>query len=210
MKPPKTNQPQPFTPRADCAYVAFNKPYEVLTQFTQPENSDKTTLSAFNLPEKVYPVGRLDYDSEGMLILSDDPRLNHLLLSPENAHERTYWAQVENVPDREALIRLASGVTIEGKRTQPARVKLLEAEPDLPARQKPIRYRANIPTCWIELTLTEGRNRQVRKMTAAVGHPTLRLWRVQIGRLSLFDLQIAPGQWRALDGRQVQMLFKKH
>jgi 23S rRNA pseudouridine2457 synthase len=170
----------------------------VLTQFTQPPGSDKKTLADFGFPKSVYPLGRLDYDSEGLLLLSDDANLNQALLDPINAHQRVYLAQIENVPTTSALAALAAGVKLSGRQTAPARVKLLDSEPQLPPRPVPIRFRKEIPTAWIELTLTEGRNRQVRKMTAAVGYPTLRLIRVAIGSLKLLDLGLSPGDWRKL------------
>ncbi len=187
-----------FRASADKKYIAFNKPYEVLCQFTIPEGSSKKTLSAFGFPKGVYTVGRLDFDSEGLIILTDDNRLNGELLSPDRRHERTYCACVDNIPSTEQLQKLSSGVIIEGKKTLPARVKLLTEAPRLPPRSVPIRERKHIPTSWIELTLTEGRNRQVRKMTAAIGCPTLRLVRVAIGNLSLFNLRLLPGEWREL------------
>lgn len=199
-----------FAARGDRTYIVFNKPYAVLTQFTQPEESDKRTLAEFGFPQGVYPVGRLDYDSEGMLLLTDDNRLNQLLLDPAHAHERRYWVQVENIPAKAALNHLERGVMIEGKRTAPARARLLDPLPqELPEREKPIRYRANIPTAWIELTLTEGRNRQVRKMTAAVGNPTLRLFRVQIGQLNVLSMGLAPGEWREVSQLDLDMMFRQ-
>lgn len=201
---------QGFTPRGDRTYIVFNKPYAVLAQFTRPEGSDKRTLAEFGLPLDVYPVGRLDYDSEGMLILTDDSRLNQLLLDPAHAHERKYWVQVENIPTRAALNHLERGVVIEGKHTAPARARLLDSLPQaLPEREKPIRYRAAIPTAWIELTLTEGRNRQVRKMTAAVGNPTLRLFRVQIGQLHLFSMGLDPGEWKEITREDLSLILQR-
>lgn len=194
-----------FAPRSDGTYIAFYKPYAVLSQFTKPEDSEKETLANFRLPPSVYPLGRLDFDSEGLLLLSDDSKLNHALLDPKHAHERVYLAQVENIPPPAALEQLAKGVVIEGRMTAPAKVKLLQEEPELPPRTVPIRVRKNIPTAWIELTLTEGRNRQVRKMTAAVGHPTLRLVRVAIGSLKLGDLDLSPGSWRKLSPDEVNL-----
>jgi 23S rRNA pseudouridine2457 synthase len=182
-----------------CQYIAFNKPYAVLCQFTCPEGSTKKTLAEFGFPKNVYSVGRLDYDSEGLLILTDDSQVNKKLFSPQNGHERTYLVCVENIPSLKQLQMLQSGVIIEGKKTLPARVKLLTEEPNLPPRPIPIRVRKNIPTAWIELSLTEGRNRQVRKMTAAVGCPTLRLVRIAIGSLNLFNLGLKPGQWKELN-----------
>lgn len=187
-----------FKPRTDCRYLAFFKPYGVLSQFTVPPDSAKETLAAFGFPPNVYPIGRLDWDSEGLLLLSDDGALNHYLLNPAHQHPRTYWAQVENVPSQAELQKLCHGVIIEGKKTLPAQARLID-EPTLPPRPVPIRFRKNIPTAWIELVLHEGRNRQVRKMTAAVGHPTLRLLRKAIGELQLLDLNLLPGQWVDLE-----------
>ena len=174
--------------------LALNKPYGVLSQFT-PDHPGQRTLSEFQLPPGVYPLGRLDRDSEGLLLLSDEPGLNTKLLDPKNAHPRTYWAQVEGEVTEEALQKLRAGVVIEGKMTRPAEAKRIH--PDLPPREPPIRQRQNIPTSWLELTLHEGRNRQVRKMTAAVGFPTLRLLRVAIGQFHL-PSDLTPGHWRKL------------
>lgn len=165
-------------------------------------------MAEFAFPRDVYAVGRLDWDSEGLLLLSDDGALNNLLLNPQQKHERTYLVQVENRPDESALRKLEQGVVIEGKRTLPARARVLTSEPQLPPRPVPIRYRANIPTAWIELTIFEGRNRQVRKMTAAVGHPTLRLVRKAIGRLDIFDLALEPGNWRRLERNEIMKVFE--
>ncbi|RYD53460.1 MAG: pseudouridine synthase [Sphingobacteriales bacterium] len=178
-------------------YLLFHKPFEVLSQFS--EDGNKRTLAAFfpDLQKDVYPVGRLDYDSEGLLLLTNDKRLTHRLLDPSQVHPRTYWVQVEGVPSEAALkqLRAGVGISINGKKHQtlPAGATLLP-EPIVPERNPPIRYRAAIPTSWIELTLTEGKNRQVRRMTAAVGFPTLRLIRVAIGNLQVGTLQ--PGDWR--------------
>lgn len=196
-----------FKPDSRRTYLVFFKPYEILSQFTQEPGSQKRTLAEFGFPKEVYPVGRLDYDSEGLLLLSDDGRLNSALLSPENGHWRTYLAQVENIPEPAALRLLASGITIEGRKTRPAEAELLDYEPELPEREKPIRYRKNIPTSWLTLKLQEGRNRQVRKMTAAVGHPTLRLLRIKIGELDLFTCGIKPGQWRQLSIQELLKAF---
>jgi 23S rRNA pseudouridine2457 synthase len=174
--------------------LALNKPFGVLSQFT-PDHPGQRTLSEFGLPPNVYPLGRLDRDSEGLLLLSDEPGLNTKLLDPKNAHARTYWAQVEGRITDDALQKLREGVVIEGKTTLPAEAKHIH--PDLLPRDPPIRFRQNIPTSWIELTLHEGRNRQVRKMTASVGFPTLRLLRVRIGQFNL-PPDLAPGHWRAL------------
>lgn len=174
--------------------LALNKPYGVLSQFT-PDHPGQRTLSEFGLPKNIYPLGRLDRDSEGLLLLSDEPGLNTKLLDPKNAHPRTYWAQVEGEITEDALHKLREGVVIEGKITLPGETKRIH--PDIPPRDPPIRFRQSIPTSWIELTLREGRNRQVRKMTAAVGHPTLRLLRVAIGKF-LLPPDLAIGQWREL------------
>jgi 23S rRNA pseudouridine2457 synthase len=177
--------------------VLFHKPYGVVSQFT-PLGAHKT-LAEFGFPKGVYPCGRLDHDSEGLLILTDDAALAGRLTEPRRGAARTYWAQVERVPAPEALARLSRGVTLKDGRTRPCRASLLEAEPRLPEREPPIRFRKTVPTAWLELTLTEGRNRQVRRMTAAVGHPTLRLVRVSHGPFSLEGL--APGQWRPVEAQ---------
>jgi pseudouridine synthase len=176
--------------------LALWKPYGYLSQFGS-EGGHPGLAELVRVPG-VYAAGRLDHDSEGLLVLTDDGGLAHALTDPRHAHPRTYWAQVENVPDADALRALASGVLVQGARTRPAAVRLLESEPAVPPRPVPIRMRKHIPTAWIELTLTEGRNRQVRRMTAAVGHPTLRLVRVAIGALRLLDLGLAPGECREL------------
>lgn len=152
----------------------------------------------------VYPAGRLDHDSEGLMLLTSDGALQHRLTDPKHAHPRTYWVQVEGVPDSADLQALRDGVMVQGRRTRPAEVRLLAREPDLPSRNPPIRFRKSVPTSWIEMTLTEGRNRQVRRMTAAVGHPTLRLVRVAIANLRLGDL--APGDWRDLTVNELESL----
>jgi 23S rRNA pseudouridine2457 synthase len=175
--------------------IAFHKPYGVVSQFT-PDGSPNRTLAEFGFPKNVYAIGRLDADSEGLLLLSDEAALNERLLHPRNAHHRTYWAQVERIPTEEALKQLERGVMIQGHKTLPCRAWMLDPEPQIPPRDPPIRYRKNVPDCWIALELIEGKNRQVRKMTAAVGHPTLRLMRVQIGEFILRDLPA--GQWREL------------
>jgi 23S rRNA pseudouridine2457 synthase len=184
-------------------YFLFNKPYGVLCQFTDREG--RKTLADFGpFPRDVYPVGRLDIDSEGLVLLTNDGPLKHRLLDPKFGHQRTYLAQIERVPTSEALEKLQGGVEIEGKRTIPAGVRLLKEEPRLFHRPVPIRYRRNIPTAWLEITLREGRNRQVRKMTAAVGHPTLRLVRVGMGKLSLANLR--PGEKRELEEAEIAQL----
>ena len=169
-----------------ASYFITYKPFGVLTQFSG-EGPTLATLGEF--PKEVYPVGRLDKDSEGLLLLTDDKSLNHQLLNPRFAHQRTYYVQVEGIPTPEALAQLQAGVTIQvdGKayRTKPAVAKLLEDAPILPDRDPPIRYRASIPDRWLALTLIEGKNRQVRKMTAAVGFPTLRLVRFSMEKITL-------------------------
>jgi len=185
-------------------YILFHKPYGVLSQFT--DKSGRKTLSDFGpFPRDIYPVGRLDADSEGLLLLTNDSRTKHRMLEPGFAHWRTYLVQVDGIPTEEELATLRTGVVIEGVRTKRARAELLRQEPDMPTRQVPIRFRKNIPTSWLEISLTEGRNRQVRKMTAAVGHPTLRLVRTRIGVLALDDLE--PGQHRKLSDSEIRSLL---
>lgn len=186
-------------------YLLFHKPYDVLTQFSPEPGSTAKTLKDFIQVPGVYPAGRLDRDSEGLLLLTNDGWLQHQLTEPSLAHSKTYWAQVEGIPSQEALEKLASGVTLRDFRTRPAQVRLLAVVPPLPPRVPPIRYRAEIPDSWIELIITEGKNRQVRRMTAAVGYPTLRLVRVAMGPLPLGDL--APGQYRELDKAEVRRLL---
>jgi 23S rRNA pseudouridine2457 synthase len=184
------------------------KPYGVLTKFTDAEG--RPTLADYVDVPGVYAAGRLDLDSEGLLLLTDDGRLNKLLTDPRHHHPRTYWAQVERIPNEAALEQLRRGVMLKDGRSRPARAHLLKGEPHvngepLPPRPVPIRERKNIPTAWLELTLTEGRNRQVRRMTAAVGHPTLRLVRCAIGELTLDGL--TPGAWEWLTPAQMQALL---
>ncbi|AGY59042.1 ribosomal large subunit pseudouridine synthase E [Gloeobacter kilaueensis JS1] len=185
-------------------YICFYKPYGVLTQFS--DSQGRPTLKHFIDVPDVYPVGRLDRDSEGLLLLSDDGAFAHRLTDPRYGHPRTYWAQVEGVPEAAALERLRIGVELDRVRTRPAQVDGI-APPSLPERSVAIRYRAHIPTSWLSLTLTEGRNRQVRRMTAAVGHPTLRLVRVAVGQLFLGDL--VPGQWRDLTAQELRLSMLK-
>ena len=206
--------------------IAFHKPYGVLSQFTT-DGSPNRPLAEFGFPKNIYPIGRLDADSEGLLLLSDEPAWNGHLLEPRHAHEREYWVQVERIPTTETLMKLASGVLIQGRKTLPCRAWKLEpqpqalpapvtrfrqnaaalsaqdssflpkaAMPEIPPRNPPIRFRKSVPDCWIGLELIEGKNRQVRRMTAAIGHPTLRLLRVRIGGLGLGSLPL--GKWKIL------------
>lgn len=184
--------------------IAFNKPYGVLCQFTA-EVQGQRTLGAFGFPKEVYPLGRLDADTEGLLLLSDEAALNQRLLRPEQGHWRQYWAQVERVPNPHSLAELAAGVRIGERRTLPCRVWLLNPQPELPPREPPIRMRKTVATCWIALELREGKNRQVRRMTAAIGHPTLRLIRTRIGQLGLGGL--APGQWKQLSPTERRLVW---
>jgi len=170
-------------------YILFYKPYGVLSQFTG--QAGQMTLGNFGpFPRNVYPLGRLDADSEGLLLLTNDDELKRRMLDPELGHSRTYLVQVEREPSPESLARLRDGVVIEGRRTRPAHVEVLSSEPHLPPRSKPIRFRKTVPTAWLQVTLTEGRNRQVRKMTASVGHPALRILRTAIGPFSLQGLRV--------------------
>lgn len=185
--------------------IAFHKPYGVISQFT-PEGKCTGTLADFHFPPKVYPIGRLDMDSEGLLLLSDEPSLNMQLLHPKNAHSRLYWAQVEGVPSEESLEKLRTGLSISTGKTLPCQAFVVNPQPDYPPRNPPIRVRKTIPDTWIGLILTEGKNRQVRRMTAAVGHPTLRLVRMAIGQFSLKNL--APREWKTLSAEERQAVFE--
>lgn len=172
--------------------LLLNKPFRVLTRFRRTD--ERSTLADFVPVPDVHPAGRLDYDSEGLLLLTDDGRLQSLITEPRHALEKVYWAQVEGLPDAAALARLRAGVDLPDGRTLPAGAATIPEPPGLWPRDPPIRFRAAIPTSWVELRLREGRNRQVRRMTAAVGHPTLRLVRAAIGPWTLAGL--APGDWR--------------
>jgi 23S rRNA pseudouridine2457 synthase len=222
--------------------IAFHKPYGVLSQFTS-DGSPNRPLAEFGFPKNVYAIGRLDADSEGLLLLSDEAKWNDRLLHPRHAHEREYWAQVEKIPTREALDKLQRGLVIQGHKTLPCRAWLLEPQPvvvaatppspqggivastmlgardegvaftllrrgvaatTIPPRTPPIRFRKSVPDCWIGLELVEGKNRQVRRMTAAIGHPTLRLMRVRIGNFWLGDLPA--GQWRTLSAAEARLV----
>ena len=222
-------------------FIAFHKPFGVLSQFTgdpprqsaaQVGGSSNRTLAEFRFPKNVYPIGRLDADSEGLLLLSDKPEWNERLLHPRHAHEREYWAQVEKIPTPANLKKLEKGVLIQGRKTLPSRAWILEPQPEIiqipspglaatlspsdrerdrvrgqpkiPPRNPPIRFRKSVPDCWIGLELIEGKNRQVRRMTAAIGHPTLRLIRVRIGNFWLADLP--PAQWRILSADECRLV----
>ena len=185
-------------------YFALNKPYGVLSQFT--DAGDRKTLSdIYNFPKEVYPVGRLDMDSEGLLLLTNDKSLTDHLLNPKHKHEKEYYAQVEGIPDGTALQKLRSGVVLEGRKTLPAKVKLID-DPNFAERIPPIRERKTIPTSWLSIAIVEGRNRQVRKMTAAVGFPTLRLVRVRIKNIQLGNL--GNGMVRELMLNEIESLKK--
>ena len=177
--------------------VALHKPYGFLSQFTAEPGSRWRTLAELGLPKKVYALGRLDADSEGLLLLSDERGLNNRLLDPQHAHRREYWAQVEGVPTTEAIARLErGGIDLKDFRTLPCRARLLQPAPAVSPRDPPVRVRKTVPDAWLSLELIEGKNRQVRRMTAAVGCPTLRLIRVRIGDFPLGEL--AQGTWREL------------
>jgi len=210
--------------------IAFHKPFGVLSQFTS-DGSPNRPLAEFGFPKNIYAIGRLDADSEGLLLLSDEARWNDRLLNPRHAHEREYWAQVERIPTRDALDKMQAGLVIQGHKTLPCRAWLLEPQPVaatpsspashivgatmapsgteaspllLPPRVPPIRFRKSVSDCWIGLELVEGKNRQVRRMTAAIGHPTLRLLRVRIGNFWLGNLP--PGQWRELSPTDLKLV----
>ncbi len=186
--------------------IAFNKPFGVLSQFTS-DGSPNRTLAEFNFPKNVYSLGRLDADSEGLLLLSDEADLNAKLLHPDHAHERIYWAQVERIPSAESLMQLEKGVKLQAHKTLPCRAWMLDPQPEIPPRDPPIRFRKSVPDCWICLELVEGKNRQVRRMTAAIGHPTLRLLRVQIGAFRLGEIK--PGEWKPLSSEERKLVFNR-
>jgi 23S rRNA pseudouridine2457 synthase len=203
--------------------IAFNKPFGVLSQFTG-DGSPNRPLAEFGFPKNVYAIGRLDADSEGLLLLSDEAHWNERLLHPSHAHEREYWAQVEKIPTPESLKKLETGIVIQGRKTLPCRAWVLEPQPEVgssrcddlgdrpqgpaqravPTRIPPIRFRKSVPDCWIGLELVEGKNRQVRRMTAAIGHPTLRLIRVRIGNFWLGNL--TPGKWHELTPPEINLV----
>jgi 23S rRNA pseudouridine2457 synthase len=185
--------------------IAFNKPYGVLSQFTS-DGSPNRTLAEFNFPKNIYPIGRLDADSEGLLLLSDEVALNQKLLHPRHAHEREYWVQVEKIPSGDSLAKLEGGLAIQGRKTLPSRAWILAPQPEISPRVPPIRFRKSVPTCWIALELIEGKNRQVRRMTAAIGHPTLRLIRVRIGSLKLGAID--SGAWKILTPAERRLVLE--
>ena len=179
--------------------ILFNKPFGVLSQFT-PE-SGHGALDTFGFPPGVYAAGRLDHDSEGALLLTDDGKLVKKLLDPEFEHPRTYLAQVDGQITEDAIRKLSKGVEIKGYHTKPCKAEIIAPPENLWPRNPPIRFRASIPTSWVKLTLIEGKNRQVRHMTAAVGFPTLRLIRIQIGKIPLGDLK--PGEWKKITDKVI-------
>jgi 23S rRNA pseudouridine2457 synthase len=191
-------------------YILFHKPYQVLTQFSA--EGDKKTLADFlpGIPANIYPVGRLDYDSEGLLLLTDDKSITHHLLDPLFAHPRTYWVQVEGILINNAIDQLNKGVTIsiDGKKyiTKRADARIMDNPPKVAERTPPIRFRKNVPDSWLSLTIKEGKNRQVRRMTAAVGYPTLRLIRYAIGSITLDGLK--PGEHRFADPQEIQKIIQ--
>jgi 23S rRNA pseudouridine2457 synthase len=175
--------------------ILFNKPFKVLSQFTS-EGSDKKNLAEYIDIPNVYAAGRLDYDSEGLLALTDDGYLQHRIADPKHKSEKTYWVQVEGIPSEAEIQMLRNGVNLKDGITKPAKARIIE-EPDIWERNPPIRQRASIPTSWIEITICEGRNRQVRRMTAAINHPTLRLIRAKIGEWIITNIK--PGEYKELE-----------
>lgn len=186
--------------------ILFNKPYGVLPCFTDPEG--RPTLADYIDLPGVYAAGRLDQDSEGLMILTSDGSLAHRITDPKHKLPKVYLAQVERIPSEESLEELRKGVMLSGRQTRPAEVRLRSEAPQLAERSVPIRFRKTVPTAWVEITLQEGMNRQVRRMTAAVGHPTLRLVRLAIGPIMLGTLQ--PGQWREIRQDEAQQLSATH
>lgn len=191
-------------------YFIIYKPFNVLSQFSSQEGR-QTLKDHFDVPTDVYPIGRLDFDSEGLLILTNDKKLNHTLLNPAFTHEREYWVQVDGAITQQAIDQLQKGVdiTVDGKkyRTQKCKAVAFENDPIVPVRNPPIRFRKSIPATWLKLIITEGKNRQVRKMTAAVGFPTLRLIRHRIGHISIEGLE--PGEMRIVDQAEIHKLLSK-
>ncbi len=176
-------------------YILFHKPYGVLSQFT-PEDGARS-LDEFNIPKNVYAAGRLDKDSEGLLLLTDDGPLIEKLLNPKSEKQKTYWVLVERVPTEEELNKMRKGLLIEDYKTKPCEVRILDPQPEVPPRDPPVRMRKTVQDIWLEIKIVEGKNRQVRKMTAAIGHPTLRLIRVGILNLRLENLPL--GEWKEIE-----------
>ena len=190
--------------------IVFHKPFGVLSQFTS-DGSPNRPLAEFRLPPRMStPSAASTPDSEGLLLLSDEPHWNAQLLRPRNAHEREYWAQVERIPTPESLAQLSRGLLIQGRKTLPCRAWLLDPQPAVPPRTPPIRVRKSVPDCWIGLELVEGKNRQVRRMTAAIGHPTLRLLRTRIGALTLENLALPASQWRILTAEESRLTLESY
>lgn len=190
-------------------YFIVNKPFQVLSQFTT-EGDKKTLKDFFNVPSNAYPVGRLDYDSEGLLLITNDKKLNHLLLDPSRNHEREYWVQVEGKPTQQQLQQLEKGVviTVNKKKhlTAKSKVTLFDQPPAVPERIPPIRFRKTVPDCWLRIILTEGKNRQVRKMTAAAGLPTLRLIRYRIEQVTIAN--VTPGEMIEMNQQDLYNLLR--
>ncbi|WP_017446238.1 pseudouridine synthase [Gayadomonas joobiniege] len=197
-KTTRVKRAEPAQPRL----FLFNKPYDVLTQFTDDQN--RATLKDYLKIPNIYPAGRLDKDSEGLLMLTDSGQLQHFLSSPKTKQEKVYWVQVEGQPSQQQLVALRQGIELKDGMTKPAKVKTL-AEPDLWPRNPPVRARKTVPDSWLEIRITEGKNRQVRRMTAAVGLPTLRLIRVQQAGFELSEL--APGEWREVPWADVKQVL---
>lgn len=185
-------------------YIAFNKPFQVVSQFSPLDN--KRTLKDFISIPDIYPVGRLDYDSEGLLILTNDNKLKSFLTDPKFDKEKTYLVQVEGIPKENDLDKLRKGILIKDYKTKEAKVRILDNEPNLHERTPPIRFRKNIPDSWLEITIKEGKNRQVRKMTASIGYPTLRLVRVKINNFNLDEIPL--GEYKILTKKEVELLYK--
>jgi 23S rRNA pseudouridine2457 synthase len=183
--------------------LIFCKPYKVLSSFTDP--AGRPTVGDYVPVAGVYAAGRLDYESEGLLLLTSDGRLAHRITHPQYKLPKVYLVQVENIPDETTLAQLRQGIVVKGRPTRPAQAELLTADPQIFARAEPVRYRQHIPTAWLRITLREGRKRQVRHMTAAIGYPTLRLIRIAIGPIALGNL--APGQWRDLSQEELEALW---
>lgn len=185
-------------------YIAFNKPFQVLSQFSSLDGK-KALKDFIDIPE-IYPVGRLDYDSEGLLILTDDNKLKNILTNPDFEKEKTYLVQVEGIPKEDDLDKLRKGIIIKDYKTKEAKVNILKEIPELPERFPPIRFRKNIPDIWLNITIKEGKNRQVRKMTASIGYPTLRLIRIKINNFELNDIEV--GKYKILTKNDIDLLYK--